>query len=174
MSSAKVKNRYKAVRGCCSRKCAGTIGIGLQCIVMRVAYYYVCRAGYQRYEPSIPSADYASTSKYFVFREDLCPNYAVSHNFPPNAARDHSLMVRIPNTPISVDEWTAAPGIRLFFLTHAHAGLAVFHSSSYENVTATDHTEGLSSTWALGPIYCTAVTRDLVIAKFNMPHRIFV
>ena len=28
----------------------------------------------------------------------------------------------VPGTPISVDRWVKAPGVRLFFLTHMHAG----------------------------------------------------
>ena len=31
-------------------------------------------------------------------------------------------MVVIPRTPICVDQWIIVPGVRLYFLTHMHAG----------------------------------------------------
>ncbi|CAD7692968.1 unnamed protein product [Nyctereutes procyonoides] len=53
----------------------------------------------------------------------------------------------IPHTPIAVDFWSLrrAGSARLFFLSHMHS----------------DHTVGLSSTWAR-PLYCSPVTAHLV------------
>ncbi|GMJ03921.1 hypothetical protein like AT1G27410 [Hibiscus trionum] len=49
---------------------------------------------------------------------------------------------------ISVDRW--ADGSQAYFLTHLHA----------------DHTEGLSSTWAKAPIFCSRITAKLFPFKF--------
>uniref|UniRef100_A0A8C8Y090 5' exonuclease Apollo n=1 Tax=Panthera leo TaxID=9689 RepID=A0A8C8Y090_PANLE len=53
----------------------------------------------------------------------------------------------IPHTPIAVDFWSLrrAGSARLFFLSHMHS----------------DHTVGLSSTWAR-PLYCSPITAYLV------------
>ncbi|XP_039105050.1 5' exonuclease Apollo isoform X1 [Hyaena hyaena] len=53
----------------------------------------------------------------------------------------------IPHTPIAVDFWSLrrAGAARLFFLSHMHS----------------DHTVGLSSTWAR-PLYCSPITAYLV------------
>ncbi|KFO30345.1 5' exonuclease Apollo isoform X1 [Fukomys damarensis] len=55
--------------------------------------------------------------------------------------------VLIPHTPIAVDFWSLrrAGAARLFFLSHMHS----------------DHTVGLSSTWAR-PLYCSPITAHLV------------
>ncbi|KAM5256158.1 5' exonuclease Apollo [Ctenodactylus gundi] len=55
--------------------------------------------------------------------------------------------VLIPHTPIAVDFWSLrrAGAARLFFLTHMHS----------------DHTVGLSSTWAR-PLYCSPITAHLL------------
>ncbi len=36
------------------------------------------------------------------------------------------------------------------------------------NCASADHTEGLRPLWDLGPIYCSAVTKDLLLAKFGL------
>uniref|UniRef100_A0A8D2DQH4 5' exonuclease Apollo n=1 Tax=Sciurus vulgaris TaxID=55149 RepID=A0A8D2DQH4_SCIVU len=55
--------------------------------------------------------------------------------------------VLIPHTPIAVDFWSLrrASAARLFFLSHMHS----------------DHTVGLSSTWAR-PLYCSPITAHLL------------
>lgn len=55
--------------------------------------------------------------------------------------------VVIPQTPIAVDFWSLrrAGTARLFFLSHMHS----------------DHTVGLSSTWAR-PLYCSPITAHLL------------
>ncbi|XP_058516063.1 5' exonuclease Apollo [Ochotona princeps] len=55
--------------------------------------------------------------------------------------------VLIPHTPIAVDFWSLrrAGSARLFFLSHMHS----------------DHTVGLSSTWAR-PLYCSPITAHLL------------
>ncbi|XP_031573780.1 5' exonuclease Apollo-like [Actinia tenebrosa] len=62
----------------------------------------------------------------------------------------------IPHTPNAVDFWnareTAAKNCRLFFLTHAHA----------------DHTVGLSSSWKNHKIYCSELTKRIILHKFGI------
>jgi glyoxylase-like metal-dependent hydrolase (beta-lactamase superfamily II) len=68
---------------------------------------------------------------------------------------------RIPRTPICVDSFAARPvlqelaaeGIQtqpLFFLTHLHG----------------DHVAGLTSSWNFGFIFCSPVTRELLLKQF--------
>ncbi|XP_028110503.1 5' exonuclease Apollo-like isoform X1 [Camellia sinensis] len=49
---------------------------------------------------------------------------------------------------ISVDRWSE--GSQVYFLTHLHA----------------DHTNGLSSTWKRGPLFCSRITAKLFSSKF--------
>lgn len=49
---------------------------------------------------------------------------------------------------ISVDRW--AEGSQAYFLTHLHA----------------DHTQGLSSSWSKGPLFCSRITAKLLPVKF--------
>ena len=60
----------------------------------------------------------------------------------------------ISNTPIAVDFWRLrhCQHSRIFFLSHMHA----------------DHTVGLTSSWNAYTIYCSEVTRRLVIAKLGV------
>lgn len=60
----------------------------------------------------------------------------------------------ISNTPIAVDFWRLrhCQHSRIFFLSHMHA----------------DHTVGLTSSWNAYKIYCSEVTRRLVIAKLGV------
>lgn len=62
-----------------------------------------------------------------------------------NPATMHGVV--IPQTPIAVDFWSLrrAGTARLFFLSHMHS----------------DHTVGLSSTWAR-PLYCSPITAHLL------------
>ncbi|KAJ9453583.1 DNA ligase 6 [Diplonema papillatum] len=55
-------------------------------------------------------------------------------------------MPRIPLTPIAVDDFSYAPGVTIFLLTHLH----------------TDHLKGLSPTWDRGTIYCSELTLELL------------
>ncbi|KAM4872020.1 5' exonuclease Apollo [Thomomys bottae] len=61
--------------------------------------------------------------------------------------------VLIPHTPIAVDFWSLrrAGSARLFFLSHLHS----------------DHTAGLSSTWAR-PLYCSPVTARLLHGRLRV------
>ncbi|XP_048207777.1 homeodomain-interacting protein kinase 1 isoform X8 [Perognathus longimembris pacificus] len=61
--------------------------------------------------------------------------------------------VLIPHTPIAVDFWSLrrAGSARLFFLSHLHS----------------DHTAGLSSTWAR-PLYCSPVTARLLHRRLRV------
>jgi hypothetical protein len=58
----------------------------------------------------------------------------------------------LPYTPIAVDNFKIVSGVSIFFLTHFHA----------------DHYGGLSARFNAGPIYCSEVTRDLVLTKFKI------
>ncbi|XP_077698950.1 5' exonuclease Apollo isoform X2 [Canis aureus] len=62
----------------------------------------------------------------------------------------------IPHTPIAVDFWSLrrAGSARLFFLSHMHS----------------DHTVGLSSTWAR-PLYCSPITAHLVHRQLQVSKR---
>ena len=66
----------------------------------------------------------------------------------------------IPDTPIAVDFWKLrqCPHSRIFFLSHMHA----------------DHTVGLTSSWARYPIYCSEVTRKLLLAKVGVKSELVV
>lgn len=68
----------------------------------------------------------------------------------------------IPHTPIAVDFWnareTAANNCRLFFLTHAHA----------------DHTVGLTSSWKNYKIYCSEITKKIILHKFGISEELVV
>lgn len=59
----------------------------------------------------------------------------------------------IPHTPIAVDFWSLrrAGSARLFFLSHMHS----------------DHTVGLSSTWAR-PLYCSPITAYLLRRRLQV------
>jgi hypothetical protein len=63
---------------------------------------------------------------------------------------------RLQNTPFVVDHFwkslRAAYSFQpMFFLTHFHA----------------DHVSGMCDGWEAGPVYCTGVTRALLLAKFR-------
>ena len=65
--------------------------------------------------------------------------------------------LRLPNTPFVVDGFcTPSSGVTtfqpLFFLTHAHK----------------DHVSGLRKDWNAGKLYCSAVTRALILHEFGL------
>ncbi|XP_077370302.1 5' exonuclease Apollo [Festucalex cinctus] len=63
----------------------------------------------------------------------------------------------IANTPLAVDFWHVrrCPESRLFFLSHMHS----------------DHTVGLTSTWADRPIYCSPITASLLNIKLQVKEK---
>ncbi|XP_077412811.1 5' exonuclease Apollo [Vanacampus margaritifer] len=63
----------------------------------------------------------------------------------------------IANTPLAVDFWHVrrCPESRLFFLSHMHS----------------DHTVGLTSTWADRPIYCSPITASLLNSKLQVKEK---
>ncbi|EFC38573.1 hypothetical protein NAEGRDRAFT_59473 [Naegleria gruberi] len=67
-------------------------------------------------------------------------------------------MARLPNTPIIVDEFKYIPGCFIYLLTHLH----------------TDHTGGLTPSWNNGIIFCSEITKRLLLKKFQLqePERI--
>jgi len=58
--------------------------------------------------------------------------------------------MRIPHTPIAVDDFRFAEGVYVYLLTHIHS----------------DHTSGLGPRWNHGTIYCTEGTKALLTHKF--------
>eukprot|EP00026_Physarum_polycephalum_P000780 Phypoly_transcript_00781.p1 GENE.Phypoly_transcript_00781~~Phypoly_transcript_00781.p1 ORF type:complete len:951 (+),score=205.22 Phypoly_transcript_00781:154-3006(+) len=58
----------------------------------------------------------------------------------------------LPNTSICVDCFKQHPNVSVYFLSHFHA----------------DHYQGLSSHWRGGTIYCTDITRSLLLHKFKL------
>ncbi|XP_061550739.1 5' exonuclease Apollo isoform X1 [Phycodurus eques] len=63
----------------------------------------------------------------------------------------------IARTPLAVDFWHVrrSPESRLFFLSHMHS----------------DHTVGLTSTWANRPIYCSPVTASLLHVRLQVKEK---
>ena len=63
-------------------------------------------------------------------------------------------MVLIHKTNIVVDEFTykkdVLSNIMIYFLTHMHS----------------DHYKGLTSHWNAGPLYCSPLTRTLILNEF--------
>eukprot|EP01136_Pigoraptor_vietnamica_P023287 Opistho-1_new@6403 len=53
---------------------------------------------------------------------------------------------------VALDYWQRAPGISVFFLSHMHA----------------DHTVGLKPSWNMGRIYCTPLSKRLLVHKFQV------
>lgn len=58
----------------------------------------------------------------------------------------------LPGVPIAVDDSREGLGLSAYLLTHMH----------------TDHLKGLHDGWSAGKIYCTPVTRDLLLARFEI------
>ncbi|KAG2378646.1 hypothetical protein C9374_008285 [Naegleria lovaniensis] len=67
-------------------------------------------------------------------------------------------MVRLTNTPIIVDEFKYIPGCFIYLLTHLH----------------TDHTGGLTPSWNNGIIFCSEITKRMLLKKFQLqePERV--
>ncbi|KAF0972931.1 hypothetical protein FDP41_008783 [Naegleria fowleri] len=67
-------------------------------------------------------------------------------------------MVRLTNTPIIVDEFKYIPGCFIYLLTHLH----------------TDHTSGLTPSWNNGIIFCSEITKRMLLKKFQLqePERV--
>src|SRR5689334_17318236 len=66
--------------------------------------------------------------------------------------------MRIPQTPIIVDEFKFIPGCYIYLLTHLHS----------------DHTSGLTPSWNNGIIYCTEITKLMLLEKFKVNPNIVV
>ena len=70
-------------------------------------------------------------------------------------------MVKITYTNIIVDEFSIARSNPfnkyVHFLSHIHSGTYFYHQ---------DHLKGLSNSWDYGTIYCSAITKELILLKF--------
>ena len=81
-------------------------------------------------------------------------------------------MVRLAsNLPVLVDEFQSRGGVHIYFLSHLHEGTYVPppHPPRGKGLTETlkDHTSGLNKNWRNGRIYCSEVTRSLLLNKFE-------
>lgn len=72
-------------------------------------------------------------------------------------------MVIISYTNIIVDEFSTARNNPfnkyIHFLTHIHTG-------TYYMINGIDHLKGLSNSWDYGTIYCSSITKKLILLKF--------
>lgn len=67
-------------------------------------------------------------------------------------------MVFIKNTPVAIDEFGYLKGTHIYLLSHFH----------------TDHLKGLNSKWNFGTIYCSNITKDLIIKKFRINPKLII
>ena len=83
-------------------------------------------------------------------------------------------MGKIDFTNIVIDDFSLArnsPRAQLIhILTHIHTGIVPFtqvtFSISRYFLYYLDHLKGLSDTWDYGTIYCTTVTKDLLLLRY--------
>lgn len=72
-------------------------------------------------------------------------------------------MVKISHTNVIVDEFSTARNNPfnkyIHFLTHIHTGTHIVYP-------CIDHLKGLSNSWDYGPIYCSSITKSLILLKF--------
>eukprot|EP01117_Protostelium_nocturnum_P014977 TRINITY_DN5757_c0_g1_i2.p1 TRINITY_DN5757_c0_g1~~TRINITY_DN5757_c0_g1_i2.p1 ORF type:complete len:445 (+),score=90.33 TRINITY_DN5757_c0_g1_i2:31-1365(+) len=61
-------------------------------------------------------------------------------------------MPRIPHTNCVVDSWRRQDAARHYFLTHAHA----------------DHLKGMTPEWSYGTIYCSPISKALLIRTYGL------
>ena len=70
-------------------------------------------------------------------------------------------MGRIDFTNIVIDDFSLAKknphNKYIHFLTHIHTGKASI---------MLDHLKGLNNSWNFGPIYCSQITKNLLLSKF--------
>ncbi len=59
---------------------------------------------------------------------------------------------------IIIDEFKARRQGSLYFLSHWHSGITIKYNS--------DHYDGILSKWPYGPIYCSPITKRLLLTKF--------
>lgn len=107
-------------------------------------------------KPNLP--DFARRQVHFGLTSDFAaPSDLGQHIILPGYTCPYSLMIgRLGNTTLVVDNFTLPPaGVSfqpLFFLTHAHA----------------DHLTGLRPGWAVGRLFCSAVTKALIVSRFKL------
>ena len=76
-----------------------------------------------------------------------------------------------------VDFWGAQPSLKHYFLTHMHAGewrCRLYAKKHTVKVRGSDHHEGLHAAWRAGRIYCTDVTRRLLVHRLDVDASLIV
>jgi hypothetical protein len=68
----------------------------------------------------------------------------------------------LPNIPIAVDNFGKRIGVSIYFLTHFHSGTTI---RGIENEI--DHYPGLANEFDYGRIYCSEITKKLILHKFK-------
>ncbi len=56
----------------------------------------------------------------------------------------------------------------IFFLTHMHAGLLTQKTFFSHFFSSKDHYYGMKNHWNYGPIYCSYITKILLLNKFQV------
>lgn len=59
---------------------------------------------------------------------------------------------------IYVDSFRVKKPNSIYFLTHWHSGICYLHI---------DHYYGLTTNWNYGPIYCSVITRKILLTKYS-------
>ena len=83
----------------------------------------------------------------------------------------------LPSTPIAYDDFTSSPTRTGFILlSHFHAG-TLFHHFLYSVlvilISIIDHYKGLTHNWKGAPIYCSILTRRILLQKWEIePSRV--
>lgn len=62
----------------------------------------------------------------------------------------------------------------IFFLTHMHAGLFRFYLLLKIYVFKIDHYVGMKNNWDYGPIYCSPITKKLLLNKYEVVSEIVI
>jgi len=95
------------------------------------------------------------------------------------------VMITIPQSPIVIDSFRFIPGVYIYLLSHLHSGkffnkgilcsnfnydLLNRHCARHNcnKKLILDHTSGLTPSWNFGTIYCSHVTRAILLEKFRI------
>lgn len=78
---------------------------------------------------------------------------------------------KLPFTPIAIDSFVPRNGVSLFFLSHAHSGM---QTTSNIVLKFQDHCTGLVKGWKHGKIYCTELTKRIVVHTYQLDEDLLV